>query len=109
MLQGADFRGFCFLTGNHLGCMQLLLQAGQDVNAPDMCLATPIHYACDRGCLEAVQLLLYAGGNVSSRDCYGRAPLHRAAVEALILKSPLYIDFYSVNILGHGLSRMTSM
>ncbi len=89
--------------------MQLLLQAGQDVNAPDMCLATPIHYACDRGCLEAVQLLLYAGGNVSSRDCYGRTPLHRAAVEAHILKSLLYVDFYSVNKLRYGLSRMSFM
>ena len=45
-------------------------------------MATPLHYACDRGCLEAVQLLLYAGANLSRTDCYGRTALHRAAVEA---------------------------
>ena len=68
--------------GNHLGVMQLLLHYGQDANAQEQALATPLHYACDRGCLEAVQLLLYAGANPSSADCYGRTALHRAAIDA---------------------------
>ena len=68
--------------GNRLGVMQQLLLHGQDANAQDHCLATPLHYASDRGCLEAAQVLLAAGANVSAVDCYGRSPLHRAAVEA---------------------------
>ena len=72
--------------------MQQLLSHGQDANAEDYALATPLHYACDRGCLEAVQLLLYAGANLSRTDCYGRTPLHRVAVEAPRRVAKLLID-----------------
>ena len=78
--------------GNHLGVMQQLLMHGQDANAQDQRLATPLHYACDRGCAEAVRLLLYAGANISAMDCVGRSPLHRAAVEAPRRVARLLID-----------------
>jgi ankyrin repeat protein len=60
----------------HSEVIQLLLQAGADVNAPHVKVqATPLQYAAEAGHLDAVRTLLAANAKVDAVDSQGRTPL----------------------------------
>jgi ankyrin repeat protein len=64
----------------HSEIIQLLLQAGADVNAPHVKVqATPLQYAAESGRLDAVRVLLAAHANINAVDNQGRTPLMWAA------------------------------
>lgn len=64
----------------HSKVIQVLLQAGADVNTPhEKVRATPLQYAAASGHLEAVRTLLAAKANVNAEDTQGRTPLMWAA------------------------------
>jgi len=54
-----------------------MLADGADVNERDFDrLATPLHWACGRGNLEAIELLIDFEADVNAQDKRGRTPLH---------------------------------
>ena len=59
--------------------VEMLLQAGTNVNACDIKNGTPLHRAAERGHRDIVELLLKHRANVNASDTFGRTPLRRAA------------------------------
>jgi ankyrin repeat protein len=69
----------------HSEIIQLLLQAGADVNAPHVKVqATPLQYAAEAGRLDAVRVLLAAHAKVDAVDNQGRTPLMWAATKGQV-------------------------
>ena len=64
--------------GGHLGTMELLLEAGADVNAAARWGATPLLSAVDRGRTEAVRMLLAAGADPTVTAANGETALSLA-------------------------------
>jgi ankyrin repeat protein len=60
-----------------LHVVQLLVEHGANVNAPDENHVTPLHLASYRQRLESVRVLLNHGANVNAEDSHHRTPLHR--------------------------------
>jgi ankyrin repeat protein len=61
-----------------IGNLQLLIDKGADVNAPNRRRSTPLHWAIHD---EAkVRLLLSKGANVNAKQAQGRTPLYLAAM-----------------------------
>ena len=55
--------------------VQLLLDAGADVEASDKYGRTPLHTACEFGNTTTVQLLLEQGADPNARNKWDRTPL----------------------------------
>jgi ankyrin repeat protein len=60
--------------------VELLLRHGADPRLADFDGVTPLHYATDAGCIEAVELLLQRGADPNALDDFSRTPLHYAAL-----------------------------
>jgi ankyrin repeat protein len=58
--------------------IELLLQAGANIHAPDKNGATPLHRAVRTRCAAAVQALLDAGADTTLRNKPGSTPFHLA-------------------------------
>ena len=62
--------------------VQLMVDAGADVNAVSNANLTPLHYnlfgACYRGSAAVIRVLIAAGADISARDNDGMTPLHIA-------------------------------
>lgn len=62
--------------------IQLLLDAGADINAVNNQGATPLHYAVEAGTAHLIGLLCSKGADVNARDKLGRNALDRTVSEA---------------------------
>jgi ankyrin repeat protein len=60
---------------NLVKCMELLHNAGAQIDSLDSMSATPLFYACSHNCVGAAMFLLYHGANVNARDSYNGFPL----------------------------------
>ncbi|KAF8057662.1 XDH1 [Scenedesmus sp. PABB004] len=60
--------------------LQLQAGGGGGVDARDEQGCTALHFAADRGRVDAVRLLLAAGADANAQDHDGQAPLHYAAM-----------------------------
>ncbi|KAI9929342.1 hypothetical protein MW887_000810 [Aspergillus wentii] len=69
-----------FYAHTHGGILQLLLDAGANVNQQDFDGNTPLKRISDDGNYEEIKLLLDAGADVNCANCFGLTPLHTAAV-----------------------------
>jgi ankyrin repeat protein len=49
---------------NHVKLVQLLLEAGSNMEQEDELKCTPLHMACKKGSCDALDLLLKSGANV---------------------------------------------
>jgi len=61
--------------------MEVLLDAGSDVNADDFNGQTPLHiaaFAADAG-VVVLELLLNSGSNINAKDRIGQTALHKVA------------------------------
>lgn len=58
--------------------VQILVEAGSNVNAQDSLGNSALHYAAQEQKCEVALLLLQAGANVNMTDSYGNTPLWRA-------------------------------
>ena len=68
--------------GKYLKVAELLLKAGDDINAVCAEGQTPLHIATNYSRkLEMVNLLLAHGANANVSDKYGQTPLHRAVLD----------------------------
>ncbi|KAL6011750.1 hypothetical protein ACLOJK_002215 [Asimina triloba] len=61
-----------------IGMVELLLQYGANINAPDLKGQTPLHHCIVRGKNEVVKLLLNRGADTQAPDCEGKTPIHLA-------------------------------
>jgi ankyrin repeat protein len=61
--------------------VELLINAGADLNALNMHQGTPLHNASRDGSAEIVQMLLIAGAKVTDKNEWGDTPLHLAVRE----------------------------
>ena len=68
-------------VSGHAECVQLLCEAGCDVNATNPGGRTPLFAACACGALDCATLLLQLGANVDTADHWGATPLIAAAAE----------------------------
>jgi ankyrin repeat protein len=59
-----------------VNAMQFLLKHGAQVNASDMELMTPLHYAAIVGCPVVARILLEHGADIALRNNDGRVPVH---------------------------------
>ena len=57
-------------------CVQLLVDAGAEINAEDSALRTPLLVACESNSTAAAQILIVAGASVKVSDENGMTPLH---------------------------------
>ena len=57
--------------------VERLLDRGANINAQNATRDgwTPLHWACQRGCLHIARLLLEKGADVNARDQWDRTPL----------------------------------
>jgi len=66
---------FDAITKEDLSKLQNCLKAGADVNLKDEDQMTPLHFAVDRGFLEAVQLLIDSKADVNAQDSDLQTPI----------------------------------
>lgn len=64
---------------DHPKIAQFLIDQGANVNVSDEKNVTPLHLACQNGCLELVKLLVKKNVDVNAKTISGIAPLHIAA------------------------------
>ena len=62
----------------HRDVVELLIDAGADIEAQDSTGETPLHYACENGKLAILKMLLKAGADVCATDNRGTTCLMRA-------------------------------
>ena len=70
---------FYAIHQNHADVVQVLIDAGADIEAKDERGCSPLHEACGSGELEIVKVLVKAGSGVSVTDNKGNACLNLAA------------------------------
>src|SRR5258706_5291747 len=58
--------------------VQIQLQKGADVNAPQIDGSTALHWAANNGDVQLAELLVRSGANVKAVDRYGVSPLSSA-------------------------------
>ena len=63
------------MVENDLNKIRSLLEGGVNPSLLDSEQMTPLHFAVDRGYLEAVQLLIRYGGNINQINNEGQTPL----------------------------------
>lgn len=68
------------VTNKQLAAMDLLLNAGADVNAQDETGMTPLHVAAMLGRRAEAAWLLDHGATLEPRDSFGDTPIHTAAI-----------------------------
>ena len=59
--------------------IEILLNAGADIETKDKLGYTSLHYAAQHGKLEAVEILFNAGADIEAKDEYSKTPSDLAA------------------------------
>ncbi|XP_048831258.1 ankyrin repeat and SOCS box protein 2-like [Brienomyrus brachyistius] len=70
---------FLAVAGDHVTCVQWLLENGADPDISNKNKESPLYKACERENAEVVDLLLRFGGGVNQRCSQGWTALHEAA------------------------------
>lgn len=70
---------FLAAAGNHIECMQKLIDAGAYIDAIDNSGHNALHFAASRGHTRAIQLLLQHRSDPNAPNITGMTPLHMAA------------------------------
>lgn len=65
---------------NNLPLLDLVVEAGTDINLPDRSERTPLYHAAHMGQLDAANWLIERGANVNTPASNGQTPLHAAVV-----------------------------
>jgi ankyrin repeat protein len=58
-------------SGDAIACLNVLLQAGADINARNKTSRTALHLVAQRGNVQLASALLKAGANKTARDALG--------------------------------------
>lgn len=80
LVAGPNGQGPLFTASesNNVALVQILIDAGADVNAKDKSGLAPLHYSARRKARGSIKTLLAAGATVDLQDDYGFTPLHEA-------------------------------
>ena len=70
--------------------LEILIQAGADINASDAEGWTPLHLAAGYGTSEMVHILLEAGANARARTLSGAVPFDMAQLNEILKESSAY-------------------
>lgn len=57
-----------------------MLDAGEPIDKRDDSGCTALHFAADRGSMEAARLLISAGADINAQDADGQTPMHYACI-----------------------------
>ena len=84
--KGADVNGTYYNTAlfnatKYHKCVELLLQAGADVNACGHCGETAIHTAVELGYCKSLDILIHAGADVNAKDKLNGTAIMKAAYQ----------------------------
>ena len=88
---------------DQIACLQVLLDAGGQVDRPDGQGQTPLHKAASKGSTGCLQVLLDAGAEKDAQDKDSKTPLHHAAANGqitpvgILLKAGAKTDIRDVN------------
>jgi ankyrin repeat protein len=89
-----DYAIFNAAEQNNSKKLKALLDAGMDPNTQDYDRgATPLHFAANKGHVEAIELLIDAGADVNAANKRGRTPMH-ALIEMKFYKIALWLIKY---------------
>ena len=69
----------CAVEQTHTGVVQLLIDAGADIETKDNHGRSPVHCACVSGALDVVKMLVRVGAGVCVTDCRGATCLTLAS------------------------------
>jgi ankyrin repeat protein len=72
--------------------VQMLIDAGADVNAKDDSDSTPLYVAAEFGKTEIARMLIGAGVDVNMKNVIGSTPLHEAAHNGRVKIAHMLID-----------------
>lgn len=73
-------------------CIEILVEAGANLNASDCHFGTPLHITANQGFVKSGVILLRAGANVNSVKTHN-TPLHEAAVKQDVEFISLLLEF----------------
>jgi hypothetical protein len=68
--------GYYYLRVDHVPCIDILVQNGCEIDAPDEHGKTPLHYAAEFGKADAIDVFIDEGANLDAADDDGKTPLH---------------------------------
>lgn len=89
-----DYRIFLAAESNNVKELKKLLDSGIDPNIKDYDReSTPLHWASNKGNIEAIEMLLDAGANINAQNRRGRTPLH-SLIEMKYYKLVLWLIKY---------------
>ncbi|XP_054287681.1 uncharacterized protein LOC129003414 [Macrosteles quadrilineatus] len=85
----------CAVDANNFTAVELLLQAGAEVNERDLIGRTPLHHASMRKRIKSkiLKALIESGAQVDCRDDLDRTPLHWAAIGCFVARGSLLIEY----------------
>lgn len=90
----SDYAIFVAAEANDVKTLKRLLDGGMDPNVKDYDReATPLHWAANKGHVEAIELLIDSGANVNAQNKRGRTPIH-ALIEMKFYKIVLWLIKY---------------
>jgi ankyrin repeat protein len=67
------------VAGDHISCVQCLVDCGANVEAQTSSGQTPLHLAAKQGWVDGMRILVDHGAELEARDSEGQTPLYIAA------------------------------
>ena len=97
------------VSNGRVNVVEVLIDAGADIEAKDVKGLTPLHYACDAGKLEIVQMLVEAGADVRVADNEGETCLNRAANDGRTETVRYLASLREADVIRQGFQNRTAL
>lgn len=74
-----------FILGE-LNVAKVLIDNGANINAGNVIMTTPLHYAASHNYVDVIKYLIQRGANIEARDVNNNTPLHLAASLGIMIR-----------------------